>query len=161
MTAMGHIDSWYAASANRSLSFPRLEGEISADVCIVGGGYTGLSTALALREEGVDVAVVEADFAGSGASGRNAGHLTPTIGKDLPTLLRLYGRERAAALARFADRAVEHTESLIEKLSIDCHYDPSGNLLAAVHEAQLPRLERSARVGAELGAQVRFVPPDE
>lgn len=152
------LGPWVVAPADRTQP---LCGHQRADVVVVGGGYTGLSTALCLREEGADVALLEADFAGSGASGRNAGHLTPTIGKDLPTLLRLFGRERAAALVRFADRAVEYTESQIEKLSIQCHYEPSGNLLAAVSEAQLPRLERAARVGAELGARLRFVAPDE
>src|SRR5690606_31336412 len=83
-----------------------LTGDLETDVAIVGAGYTGLSTALALRRAGVDAVVLEADCAGAGASGRNAGHLTPTIGKDLPTLLRLFGRRRAGALARFADAAV-------------------------------------------------------
>jgi gamma-glutamylputrescine oxidase len=135
-----------------------LAEDLRADVAVVGAGYTGLSTALALRSEGLDVAVLEQDFAGAGASGSNAGHLTPTIGKDLPSLLRLYGRERAAALVQLADRAVEYTESLIEKHRIDCDYHRSGNLLAAVHARQLPRLERAARAGRELGARVRFLP---
>jgi glycine/D-amino acid oxidase-like deaminating enzyme len=83
-----------------------LAADLEADVVIVGGGYTGLSTALSLRAQGADVVLLEAGFAGSGASGRNAGHVTPTIGKDIPTLLRVFGKERAAALVRFADAAV-------------------------------------------------------
>jgi glycine/D-amino acid oxidase-like deaminating enzyme len=101
---------------------PPLEGEARADVAVVGGGLTGLATALALREAGVDVAVVERDFCGSGASGRNAGHLTPTIGKDLPTLVRVFGEARASAFARFADRAVGCAEELIGRHAIDCDY---------------------------------------
>lgn len=138
-----------------------LEGDLDADVAIVGAGYTGLSTALALRSAGVDAVVLEADFAGAGASGRNAGHLTPTIGKDLPTLLRLFGRERAGALARFADAAVAHTERVIEKQAIDCDYRASGNFLAAVHPKQKAKLARAAEVGAELGGHVRFVDEGE
>ena len=71
---------------------------------VVGAGYTGLSAALALRAEGADVVLLEREFAGAGASGRNAGHLTPTIGKDLPTLLRIFGEERAARVAARQDR---------------------------------------------------------
>jgi glycine/D-amino acid oxidase-like deaminating enzyme len=136
-----------------------LRGEQRAEVAVIGGGYTGLSTAIALRREGVDVAVVERDFAGAGASGRNAGHLTPTIGKDLPTLLRVMGRERARALVRFADEAVEHTEQTIRSHAIDCDYLPSGNILAGVHPKHRDRLRRAAEVGAELGAHVRYLSP--
>lgn len=134
-----------------------LAGDLAADVAIVGAGYTGLSTALALRAAGIDAVLLEADFAGAGASGRNAGHLTPTIGKDLPTLLRIFGRARAGALARFADAAVEHAERTIKAHAIECDYRPSGNFLAAVHPKQTARLVRAAELGASLGARVRFV----
>lgn len=138
-----------------------LAGDLDADVAIVGAGYTGLSTALALRRAGVDAVVLEADFAGAGASGRNAGHLTPTIGKDLPTVLRLFGRARAAALLHFADAAVAHAEQVIKTHGIECDYRASGNLLAAVHPKQTRRLRRAAEVGASLGGRVRFLPEGE
>jgi hypothetical protein len=89
---------------------PALEHDLRCDVVVIGGGLTGLSTALELRAQGADVALLEQDFAGSGASGRNAGHLTPSIGKDVPTLLKLYGEERATRLLGFADAAVEGYE---------------------------------------------------
>ncbi len=140
---------------------PPLEGEARADVAVVGGGLTGLATALALREEGVDVAVIERDFCGSGASGRNAGHLTPTIGKDLPTLVRLFGEARASAFARFADRAVDRAEELIRRHAIDCDYVASGNVLAGLHPRQRARLARSAEAAARLGAKVAFLDEGE
>jgi gamma-glutamylputrescine oxidase len=134
-----------------------VEGELRADVAVVGGGLTGLATALHLREAGVDVAVVERDFCGSGASGRNAGHLTPTIGKDLPTLVRLFGESRASAFARFADRAVGCAEELIRRHAIACDYVASGNVLAGLHPGQRARLERAAEAAARLGAKVSFL----
>lgn len=140
---------------------PPLEADLDADVVVIGAGYTGLSTALALRAQGADVAVLEQDFAGAGASGRNAGHLTPTIGKDVPTLLRLFGPERAGALVRFADDAVEHTEELIRKLEIDCAYEATGNVLAGVHPKHAPRLRRAAHSARTLGARVRFLSEGE
>ncbi len=134
-----------------------LREDIAADVAIIGAGYTGLSTAMALRSAGVDVVVLEKDFAGCGASGRNAGHLTPTIGKDLPTLLLLFGRRRAAQLVRFADDAVRHVESLIQQHHVDCDYQPCGNIMAAVHPTQETRLRKAATVAAQIGARVRFL----
>lgn len=136
---------------------PALCDDLRADVVIVGGGYTGLSTALSLRSEGADVIVLERDFAGFGASGRNAGHLTPTIGKDLPTLLRFFGAERASALVRFADAAVECTEEVIEKHQIDCGYARCGNVLAGLHPKHEAPLKRAADTARRLGARVRYV----
>jgi gamma-glutamylputrescine oxidase len=136
---------------------PPLAGEARADVAIVGGGLTGLSTALALKRAGVDVVVLEREFCGFGASGRNAGHLTPTIGKDLPTLLMLYGPERTAAIVRFADHCVHRTEELVAEHGIDCDYAPTGNVMAVVHAKQEKRLRRAAEAAGKVGANVRFL----
>ena len=68
-------NSWYAETAIPMERFPALEGEVKADVCIVGGGYTGLSAALHLAEAGMSVVLLEAQRVGFGASGRNGGQL--------------------------------------------------------------------------------------
>ena len=107
-----------------------LRGELEVDVAIVGAGLAGCSSALALRREGLTVAVLEREVAGYGASGRYAGHLTPTIGKDLPTLVLMLGRERARALVALAEHAVEHAAGLIATHGIDCDYEAVGNVLA-------------------------------
>ena len=139
---------------------PALAGELDADVAVVGAGYTGLSTALALRAEGLRVAVLEREFAGFGASGRNAGHLTPTIGKDLPTLLRVFGLERARALVALAEEGVTCVEGLIQKYGIDCGYVPAGNVIAGLLPGHARRLERAAETATRLGARVEFLPPE-
>jgi glycine/D-amino acid oxidase-like deaminating enzyme len=138
-----------------------LEGDLSADVAIVGAGLTGLSAALALRREGMDVVVLEAERAGFGASGRNAGHVTPAIGKDLPTLVRLYGRERSQALVRLVDAAISHVEALIERHRIECDYQPVGNLIAAVHPSQHASLDRAAEAAAAFGLPGGILERDE
>lgn len=139
---------------------PRLPADITANFAVVGAGYTGLSAALALRKAGADVVLVEREFAGFGASGRNAGHLTPTIGKDLPTLM-MFGKRRAAQLVRFADAAVRGVEDLIQEHRIECDYVPAGNIMAAVHPKHEARLRNAAAVAAQIGAHVRFLSRDE
>jgi gamma-glutamylputrescine oxidase len=140
---------------------PPLEDERSVDVVVIGGGFAGLSAAIELRRRGIAVAVLERHFAGYGASGRNAGHLTPTIGKDLPSVLRGFGRERGGALVRLAESAVRHVEETLDEHRIDCRYRAVGNVVAGIHDGQRRRLERSARAGIELGASLRLLDRDE
>lgn len=74
-----HTSSYYAASANQATDFPRLKGDLRADVCVIGAGFTGISTALALAERSYNVCVLEANRIGWGASGRNGGQLIAGI----------------------------------------------------------------------------------
>jgi gamma-glutamylputrescine oxidase len=148
------ISPWITPPASLA---PALSGDVTASVVVVGGGYTGLSTALALRERGTDVVLLEQEFCGFGASGRNAGQLTPTIGKDAPTLALMFGKERAGALMRFADRAVRHAEATIAARAIDCEYVPSANIIAGVHPRQAAALRKAADAGAALGASLTWL----
>lgn len=136
---------------------PAVSGDIRADVAIVGGGYTGLYTALQLREEGIDVVVLEQDFAGAGASGRNSGYVDGLIGKDYPSLIKLYKKERARELCGFSQAAVRKLEDFIRSHEIDCEYVGNGNIMSAVHERQLGKLERVALAGKDLGMDFRFL----
>lgn len=70
-----HTSSYYAATANRHSSFPRLKGDIRTDVCVIGAGFTGIATALTLAERSFNVCVLEANRVGWGASGRNGGQM--------------------------------------------------------------------------------------
>ena len=70
-----HAASYYAATLNENISYPVLKGSHQADICIVGGGFTGVATALGLAERGYQVALIEANRIGWGASGRNGGQI--------------------------------------------------------------------------------------
>ena len=70
-----HTGSYYAATRNQTSRYPQLQGDQSADVCVVGAGFTGVSAALHLVERGYKVTLVEANRVGWGASGRNGGQM--------------------------------------------------------------------------------------
>jgi glycine/D-amino acid oxidase-like deaminating enzyme len=135
-----------------------LTGDVDADVAIVGAGFTGLSAAIALRATGHSVVVLEQSHVGFGASGRNAGHLTPVIGKDLPTLATLF-RRRADALIALVEQAVGHVERTIADHGIDCGYAPVGNVLAAVHPKQHAMLDKAAKAAATVGLSSVLLEP--
>jgi glycine/D-amino acid oxidase-like deaminating enzyme len=138
-----------------------LAEDLRADVVVVGGGCTGLSTALQLRAAGADVIVLEEDFVGSGASGRNTGVVTGAIVQDLSLTRRLLGPELAAARAGFADAAVKCLEEVIELHGVQCDYTPSGTLTVTVHPAQEPELNKKREIAREYGSPVRFLSSEE
>ena len=87
-----HCNSYYAATVNVETNFPILEGEHRVDVGIVGGGFTGVATALTLVERGYRVAIVEANKIGWGSTGRNGGQMTDSISGE-PKLRKHYGKQ--------------------------------------------------------------------
>ena len=130
MQKQPHVESWYAASANLQLDFPSLQGEVAADVCIVGAGYTGLSTAIHLRQLGYSVAVLEANKVGWGASGRNGGHVGTGQRAEQEELEKLVGLDHAKALWQLGLEGVDTVCQLIQQHNIDCELK-QGNLHAA------------------------------
>ncbi len=117
---------------------PPLVGATEADLVIVGGGYTGLWTAILAKQQrpGLDVLVVEGDVCGAGASGRNGGCVLTWTTKFL-TLLRLYGEAEAQRLARASEQAVLDIEAFVTAHHIDCDWRRHGTLYTATSAAQV------------------------
>ena len=134
---------------------PALEGDARVDVAIVGGGYLGLWTALALKERdpALDVAVLEAEFCGFGASGRNGGFLE-TYWCALPRLADRLGGTAALDLARVSEGALAAVRALGE----DVWLRESGMLEVSASPAQDAAVERALRVARELGVEEEAVP---
>ncbi len=135
----GHTPSLYTAHAGPTLAFPTLDGPTRAHVAIVGGGYTGLSAALHLAEAGIDVALIEAERVGWGASGRNGGQLHSGQRRDQDWLEARLGRDDARHLWRMAEEAKALVMDLIARHGIAC--DWRAGLIETVHRRRLVKDE--------------------
>lgn len=118
--SLEHTHSYYAATRNDDATWPELEGELSADVCVVGGGFTGLNTAINLAELGYSVVLLEGRRIGWGASGRNGGQLIRGIGHDTRQFSRYLGAEGVRALDLMGIEAVQLVKDRIARFGIDC-----------------------------------------
>lgn len=117
---------------------PPLQGDARCDVCIVGGGYTGLWTALMLKEAvpALDIVLIEADICGAGASGRNGGCVLSWSAKYF-TLERLFGVAEAVRLVRESERSIGEIGAFCTANGIDCDYRLDGTLYTATNAAQV------------------------
>ncbi|WP_063066206.1 NAD(P)/FAD-dependent oxidoreductase [Nocardia violaceofusca] len=132
---------------------PPLTENLTCSVAVVGGGLAGMATALRLVERGVDTILLESEFCGHGSSSRNAGQLASAPGGDIQ-LLNLFFGKRMPAIIRLTENAAGHVENLIETLDIDCDYEATGNVFAAVSRGQLGRARRIAKILRRAGAHV-------
>ena len=114
-----HTGSYYAASVNEVTDYPALEGSISADVCVVGAGFTGVATALTLAERGYSVALVEANRVGWGASGRNGGQLINGMNGH-HKIESKFGSGAGETMWELGWRGHDIIYERVEKYAIDC-----------------------------------------
>jgi gamma-glutamylputrescine oxidase len=142
LTTSDYPNSYYAASRNIDLNLPALNDEIVADVCIVGGGYSGLATALYLREQGATVALLESHRIGWGASGRNGGQIVSGYGEDTEHLVsRIHGPDAAQRVARLEFDCLRILRETIDRHHIECDLT-FGYVRAAMTRRQEQRLRQ-------------------
>ena len=156
-----HRSLWLnEALADEDPSAPRrLEGDLDTDVAVVGGGFTGLWTAIRLRlqEPDVRVTIVEADLCGSGASGRNSGGIGHWWGK-LPTLVRLLGPNDAVTLLKASVQAVEDIAAFAAEQGIVCDLRRSPSVWTATAPAQVGAWGGVIRTAEKLGLEAPLKP---
>lgn len=156
-----HTGSYYAATARPYAPFAPLAEAISADVAIVGGGFTGINTALELAERGLSVVVLEANRIGWGASGRNGGQITGSLSGDVAMareFRRTLGADADDYIWNLRWRGHAIIRERVHKYSIACDLKP-GHLQAATKPAHVTELramqDEAARRG--MGGDVTFV----
>ncbi len=152
---------WYA-TADPAPTCAELDETVSADVCIVGAGYSGMTTALELAKQGVAVALVEAQEPGFGGSGRNAGHCTPTFTHyTLPHLRRMLGEPWAERLIARQTRANDKVSTLIRDYQINCEWQQNGYFMGALTPGHLRDIAAKVETYNAVGARTRAVDPAE
>ena len=151
---MAHRSLWLqeALAAEGEATSAELREAVRADVCVVGGGYTGLWTALRLRElePGAAVVLLEADLCGGGPSGRNGGFALSWWPK-IETLVKRVGKEEALRLVRASAEAVAELGAFCEREGIDAHFRRSGWLWTATSPAQLGAWEGAVTAAENAG----------
>ncbi|MGI9414352.1 MAG: NAD(P)/FAD-dependent oxidoreductase, partial [Hyphomicrobiales bacterium] len=138
-----HVNSYYAATAGDAGRRAPLGAQEAADVCVVGAGFAGLSTALELARRGVSVIVLEAHRVGWGASGRNGGFVTAGFALGLDTLISEAGLDQARELYGLSRDGVRQVAGYIEELGLDTAEQRSGFVsVMRTDQAQAVQQER-------------------
>jgi gamma-glutamylputrescine oxidase len=152
MMMVEHAPTYYAATANRKDARPPLQGVETADVCIVGAGFTGMSAALELLERGFSVVVLEAARVGWGASGRNGGQIVNGYSRDLDVISDRYGAAAGRAIGAMAMEGGDIIRERVKKYDIACDL-VDGGLFVALTAKQMRGLEHHKKIWAEHGYQ--------
>ena len=138
-----HSKSWWLESLPQTIvPNPPLAGKDSADVVVIGGGYTGLSVGYHLKRlnSDIDVRVIESDVCGYGASGRNGGFSMTLFGLTKGITKFRFNDEKARTAHRYMEEAVDYLHDVITENSIDCDYERSGYLLVGTSPGQVKRV---------------------
>jgi glycine/D-amino acid oxidase-like deaminating enzyme len=161
MVDVGFEGSLWRATAKEAVEIVELNDAISADVAVVGAGYTGLSTALHLAESGSSVAVLEAQEPGWGASGRNGGMVIAGLKEDPEQLVENHGAERAQNMIRASGAAADLVFQLIDRYGIDCEPVRKGWIQPAHVEKFIPELRERCRQWQDQGVDASWLDRDE
>jgi glycine/D-amino acid oxidase-like deaminating enzyme len=132
---------------------PALAGVVKFDVAIIGAGYTGLAAAYHLKsaDPALEVAVLEAETVGFGASGRNAGFVMTLFGSSVALMKLLHGKQRVREAHNYIVRAIAELEAIISEHAISCDYQRSGFLRVATTPAYVSRIRNDIELLQSLG----------
>lgn len=153
--------SYWADTSERKLSFLDRPLPESVDCAIIGGGMTGISAAYHMASEGLNVALLEREYLGWGASSRNGGMAIPGIKHKVATLFKQHGMEATRRMFNASFESVELLKRLITEKEIDCDLQETGSFAAAYRPSHFKSLEKWQRTLADdFGHSTRLVPPE-
>ena len=153
-------NSLWSATANATPDCPPLHNAVTADVCIIGAGFTGLSAALHLAQAGRNVIVLEAQTPGWGASGRNGGQVNPGLQDDPDQIEKTFGPEMGTRMVKMSGDAGQLVFDLIAKHNIQCDAKQVGWLRAAHTPKAMRTLENRADQWRKRGADFKTFDAD-
>ena len=157
-----HVDSWYAASAGAPSTFPPLKGSAETDVCIIGGGYTGLSAARALAKNGTSVVVLERETIGWGASSRNAGITSTGLKAGMPNVFKRYGKEYGLKFWQTTLDMLELLKEFETEDGIKFDWEQNGQLGVAYKASHFEKMKSSVKWFQDnIGDEMMLVAPSE
>jgi glycine/D-amino acid oxidase-like deaminating enzyme len=162
-TDYSDVSFWLATCPPYEPNAP-LQGDVTADVAIIGGGFTGMSTAYYLRQAAPShqVIVLESEVVGFGASGRNGSFAMTVIGLGIDILAMLKGKRAALNGHRYMERAVDTIGELVEEHNLDCDYTRPGFLRMATTEGYVKKIKKQIELCDELGIQgIEWLERDE
>lgn len=160
MSQSAAISLWDKSAAESPYE-SEMQGDRACDLAIVGGGFTGLSTALHAAEKGLDCHLLEARQIGYGGSGRNAGQVTPESPLPLKQLQARLGEAKGAALSRRMADMPDYVFELIEKHQIRCEPHRSGLVTAASSSAAFAEMKSRFEHWDRIGAPVEFLSKEQ
>jgi glycine/D-amino acid oxidase-like deaminating enzyme len=145
--------SYWLANYGPYTPNPTLQGDIAVDVAIIGGGFTGLSTAINLRKEapGLQVVILEAEVIGFGASGRNGGFSMTLFGLEPAVTKTFFGHQRTVEAHRYMERAVDYVDALVREHNIQSDYWFPGFLRAATTPGYAKRIQHDLEILTSMG----------
>lgn len=137
--------------------YPALTTELDVDIAVIGAGFTGLSSALHLLEDGAEVAVFDAHEPGWGASGRNGGQVNPGLKREPADVAGYFGAERGERLARLSGEAPQYVFDLVRRHDIDCDAGQTGSIRVVRTDAERPVIDTAITDWSARGVRLDYL----
>jgi len=148
---------WLAGSSSPDVSSSSFREGMHADVAVIGGGITGLTAALLLRERGRQVIVLEQERIGAGESGRTTAHITEAVDARYRRIERTFGKAAARTVATAGRAAIEQIAALVERYAIRCRFQRVPGFLYTERRSKVAELKGEAVSAREAGLAVSWV----